>query len=114
MPRPATVNGMAIGLRYRHRALTASEVGFIRERIVLHPTASRRELSRKRCQAWNGVQANGAARDQQRGEDVDLKRARSPRVRPTAAAQGRDGQTLRIERWRLIPSRFIFVTANNQ
>ncbi len=55
--------GMEIVLSYRHRAVTASEVTHIRQLIAEHPTASRRELSRKLCQAWNWVQTNGAPRD---------------------------------------------------
>ncbi len=55
--------GMEIVLSYRHRAVTASEVTLIRQLIAEHPTASRRELSRKLCEAWNWVQANGAPRD---------------------------------------------------
>ena len=67
---------MEIVLSYRHRAVTASEVTFIRDLIALHPTASRRELSRKLCQAWNWVQANGAARDMVcRGLMLQLHRA---------------------------------------
>ncbi|MBC7857742.1 MAG: DUF4338 domain-containing protein [Burkholderiaceae bacterium] len=54
---------MEIVLSYRHRAVTASEVTLIRQLIAEHPTSSRRELSRKLCQAWNWVQANGAPRD---------------------------------------------------
>src|ERR1035437_3592803 len=54
---------MEIVLSYRHRAVTASEVTFIRNLITEHPGSSRRELSKKLCQAWNWVQANGALRD---------------------------------------------------
>jgi hypothetical protein len=50
-------------LSYRHRAVTASDVTFIRELIAAHPSSSRRDLSKKLCQAWNWVQANGALRD---------------------------------------------------
>ena len=63
MPSLATMLGMEIVLSYRHRAVTASEVTHIRQLIAEHPTASRRELSRKLCQAWNWVQTNGAPRD---------------------------------------------------
>jgi Domain of unknown function (DUF4338) len=54
---------MEIILSYRHRAVTSSEVTFIRNLIAEHPGSSRRELSKKLCQAWNWVQANGALRD---------------------------------------------------
>ena len=84
---------MEIVLSYRHRAVTASEVTFIRALIALHPTASRRELSRKLCQAWNWVQANGAARDMvcrglmlqlHRAEHIELPPVRYVRNNPLA------------------------------
>jgi len=50
-------------LSYRGRTFTDDEIAFIRQLIVEHPTASRRELSRKLCQAWQWVQPNGALRD---------------------------------------------------
>jgi hypothetical protein len=50
-------------LNYRHRAVTNSDVIFIRKLITGHPGSSRRDLSKKLCQAWNWVQANGALRD---------------------------------------------------
>ena len=67
---------MEIVLSYRHRAVTTSEVIFIRKLIAEHPSSSRRELSRKLCQAWNWVQANGALRDMVcRGLMLQLHRA---------------------------------------
>jgi hypothetical protein len=57
------MHGIEIVLSYRHRAVTASEVPLIRQLIAEHPTSSRRDLSKKLCQAWNWVQANGALRD---------------------------------------------------
>ncbi|MGA8580021.1 MAG: DUF4338 domain-containing protein [Bryobacteraceae bacterium] len=50
-------------LNYRHRAITDDDVVFIRELIAEHPGLSRRGLSKKLCEAWNWVQANGALRD---------------------------------------------------
>src|SRR5664279_4069901 len=50
-------------LSYRHRAVTNSDVIFIRKLITEHPDSSRRDLSKKLCQAWNWVQANGVLRD---------------------------------------------------
>lgn len=50
-------------LRYRHRVITLEDLVFIRELIAEHPGASRLSLSKKLCQAWNWVQANGALRD---------------------------------------------------
>ena len=57
------MHGMEIVLSYRHRAVTNSDVIFIRNLIAEHPGSSRRDLSKKLCQAWNWVQANGALRD---------------------------------------------------
>ena len=49
--------------RYRGRAVSAEEIAFIRRLITEHPTASRRRLSEKLCEAWQWKQANGAPRD---------------------------------------------------
>ncbi len=50
-------------LRYRGRSVTQADVAFIRDLIADNPTASRKVLSRKLCQAWNWVQPNGTVRD---------------------------------------------------
>jgi len=50
-------------LSYRHRVVTDEDLVFIRQFIAEHPGSSRRDLSKKLCQAWNWVQANGALRD---------------------------------------------------
>jgi len=50
-------------LSYRGREVTEADLAFIRQLIADHPTASRRALSRKLCQAWNWVQPNGMLRD---------------------------------------------------
>jgi hypothetical protein len=50
-------------LSYRHRVITDADIVFIRRFIADHSGASRWALSRKLCQAWNWVQANGALRD---------------------------------------------------
>lgn len=50
-------------LEYRHRVISDADVSFIRDLIAAHPTASRRELSKLLCQAWNWVQPNGVLRD---------------------------------------------------
>ncbi len=61
---------------YRGRTITVGEVGFIRELILAHPHASRYELSRRLCEAWNWKQANGAPRDMVcRGLLLQLDRA---------------------------------------
>jgi len=43
--------------------VTDEDLVFIRQFIAEHPGSSRRDLSKKLCQAWNWVQANGALRD---------------------------------------------------
>lgn len=61
---------------YRGRTITVGEVGFIRELILAHPHASRYELSRRLCEAWNWKQANGVPRDMVcRGLLLQLDRA---------------------------------------
>lgn len=61
---------------YRHRTVSGDEVAFIRQLIAEHPQASRRELSKTLCQAWNWVQPNGTLRDMVcRGLMLELHRA---------------------------------------
>jgi len=50
-------------LSYRHRTITEDDLAFIRKLIADHPDLSRWKLSKKLCEAWNWVQANGAMRD---------------------------------------------------
>jgi Domain of unknown function (DUF4338) len=50
-------------LSYRHRVITDEDLVFIRKLITEHPDSSRWVLSKKLCEAWNWVQANGALRD---------------------------------------------------
>ena len=50
-------------LSYRHRLITEDDLVFIRRLVADHPGARRWALSRKLCEAWNWVQANGALRD---------------------------------------------------
>lgn len=50
-------------LSYRHRTITGDDLLFIRKLIAEHPSLSRWKLSKKLCEAWNWVQANGAMRD---------------------------------------------------
>jgi len=49
--------------RYRGRTVTAEDIEFIRRLVAENPTASRRSLSAKLCEAWQWKQANGALRD---------------------------------------------------
>ena len=95
---------MEILLTYRHRAVTAEDVAFIRALIAAHPQAKRRELSRLLCAAWNWVQANGAPRDMvcrglmlalHRAGFIELPAVRCARLNPLA--QRRAPRTLSIE-----------------
>lgn len=54
---------MDVRLTYRGRAVTDADIALIDQLIAAHPTASRRTLSKKLCEAWNWVQPNGAPRD---------------------------------------------------
>jgi hypothetical protein len=54
---------METKLRHRGRIITDADIAFIRQLIAAHPKASRRELSKKLCEAWNWVQPNGTLRD---------------------------------------------------
>ena len=99
---------MEILLTYRHRAVTAEDVAFIRALIAAHPQAKRRELSRLVCRAWNWVQANGALRDMvcrglmlalHRAGLIELPVVRRPRLNPLAKgrAQRQAPRILQIE-----------------
>jgi hypothetical protein len=59
----AILRAMDARLTYRGRVVTDADVTFIDQLIAAHPAASRRELSKKLCQAWNWVQPNGSPRD---------------------------------------------------
>ncbi len=54
---------MSVKQKYRGREVTDADVAFIGQLIDAHPTASRRALSQKLCEAWNWVQPNGRPRD---------------------------------------------------
>ena len=58
-----TLGRMQKTLSYRHREISEDDLVFIRQLIVDHPGSSRRALSKKLCEAWSWVQANGALRD---------------------------------------------------
>lgn len=53
---------MSLDYKYRGRVITPQDIAFIRELIAEHPSASRRRLSEKLCEAWQWKQANGALR----------------------------------------------------
>ena len=80
-------------LSYRHRLITEEDVVFIRKLIAEHPGSSRWALSKKLCEAWNWVQANGALRDMVcRGMMLMLDRQgliELPSVRPMHSAMGK-------------------------
>src|SRR5215471_13240179 len=64
--------------RYRGRAVTTQDIAQIRQLIAENPTASRRRLSAKLCEAWQWKQANGALGDMVcRGLLLQLHRARA-------------------------------------
>lgn len=50
-------------LKYRGRSITTSDVEFITDLLAQHPGDSRWALSKKLCEAWGWVQANGTPRD---------------------------------------------------
>lgn len=54
---------METQLNYRRRVISERDLTFIRALIAGNPRASRRELSKKLCTAWNWVQTNGAPCD---------------------------------------------------
>jgi len=49
--------------RYRGRSVSEGDLQSVRELIARNPGASRRELSRRLCEAWGWVQPNGQPRD---------------------------------------------------
>jgi len=50
-------------LRYRGRAVTASDIEFIKDLLAANPEKSRRQLSVLLCEAWDWRQPNGVLRD---------------------------------------------------
>jgi hypothetical protein len=50
------------GYKYRGRVITYEDIAFIRQLVAENPSASRRRLSEKLCEAWQWKQANGALR----------------------------------------------------
>ena len=48
---------------YRGRVVTDTDIIFINRLIADNPASSRRDLSKKLCEAWNWRQGNGALRD---------------------------------------------------
>jgi hypothetical protein len=55
---------MDVVFHYRHRAVTAEEVQFLRALIAAHPGESRNKLSIRVCEAWNWRRENGSLCDQ--------------------------------------------------
>ncbi|MBV8906326.1 MAG: DUF4338 domain-containing protein [Acidobacteriia bacterium] len=53
---------MPLDYKYRGRMITTEDIGFIRQLIAENPSASRRRLSEKLCEAWQWKQTNGALR----------------------------------------------------
>src|SRR6266700_7879829 len=54
---------MSFEYKYRGRLITSEDISFIRQLLADNPSASRRRLSEKLCEAWQWKQANGALRD---------------------------------------------------
>lgn len=54
---------MEAKISYRGRVVTDVDIIFINQLIADNPASSRRDLSKKLCEAWNWRQANGALRD---------------------------------------------------
>jgi hypothetical protein len=50
-------------LSYRGRNINEADLLFIKQLIADNPSSSRRDLSKKLCEAWNWRQANGSLRD---------------------------------------------------
>lgn len=59
----AIIRRMQTNLSYRHREISDDDIVFIRKLIAENSGSSRRNLSKKLCEAWNWVQANGALCD---------------------------------------------------
>src|SRR6516165_12588314 len=53
---------MSFEYKYRGRLITSEDISFIRQLVAENPSASRRKLSEKLCEAWQWRQANGAPR----------------------------------------------------
>jgi len=53
---------MDTAITYRGRQVDEQQATFIRALIAAHPEASRRELSRLLCAAWDWTQPNGQPR----------------------------------------------------
>ena len=87
-------------LSYRHRVITDDDLVFIRKLIADQPDSSRWVLSKKLCEAWNWVQANGALRDMVcRGMMLMLHRQgliELPCVRPTPSGLGKRRQPVLV------------------
>jgi hypothetical protein len=67
---------MDVVLRYRGKEITDTDIAFINRLIAFHPGDSRRALSKRLCEAWNWVQANGQLRDMVcRGLMLELHRS---------------------------------------
>lgn len=54
---------MDVEVRYRGRDLSESDIRFIEQLIANHPEASRRQLSKRLCEAWDWRRQNGSLRD---------------------------------------------------
>ncbi len=65
-----------VKLSYRGRAVSDTDVEFIKRLIAEHPSASRRALSKLLCEVWDWRQSNGELRDMVcRGLMLELHRS---------------------------------------
>jgi hypothetical protein len=67
---------MELNVKYQGKSVTADELKFIKQLIAHHPNASRRQLSKRICEAWDWRQANGHLKDMVcRGLLLELERS---------------------------------------
>lgn len=77
-------------LTYRGKIISETDIGFIQDIIDGDPKMTRRKLSRRICEAWGWVQANGALRDMVcRGLLLTLDRGGWIRLPPSCWAGAR-------------------------
>ena len=103
---------METEIRYRGKDYGPEEIAFVRRLVEAHPTATRRGLSLKLCEAWEWRQPNGAPRDMVcRGLLLALHRAGlielpAPRYRrPVPAPRRKKADLLEGMTWSAVEGR---------
>lgn len=67
---------MELNVKYQGKSVTPDDLQFIKQIIANNPNASRRQLSKLICEAWNWRQANGHLKDMVcRGLLLELERS---------------------------------------